>query len=194
MADARHIIPFIFYWEDGVPAKYLDRPFPELFGKAKERGLVIIEDDAGGATVCGVTYDTYRTYKRKKGLPEPTVEELVTMSPDEWLDVFKTLFWNRICGEGIVNQAVADMIVDWAWTSGVPYVAKRVQKVVGAKRDGIIGPKTLALINGRNSACLLEGLRLERIDYYEAIVRAKPKNRKFLQGWINRTNSCAKWK
>lgn len=39
--------------------------------------------DLGGATNKGVTIGTYKEYHKKKGLPEPTVEDLKKQSDDK---------------------------------------------------------------------------------------------------------------
>lgn len=70
MADVRKLKPFILKWEGG----FVDDPA-----------------DLGGATNKGVTIGTYKEYRKKKGLPEPTVEDLKKLSDDEWTDILKTL-------------------------------------------------------------------------------------------------------
>ena len=194
MADYSHIIPFIFHYEDAVPLSWADRPLQEQFGRAKELGLVILPFDKGGPTVCGVTYNTYTLWCKSVGRGKPTVEQMVTMSLEDWLGVYKTLFWDKICGDGIGDQGVADMLVDWCWTSGVPWPVRRLQGILHVKQDGIVGPKTLYELNCWNGDLLTEELRKERIDYYEGIAKRDPNQRQFLKGWINRANDCAKWK
>ena len=194
MSDYKHIIPFIFRHENYISDKDLALPFEQLFAKARSQGVFILPDDKGGPTLCGITMSTYNEYNKKAGKPLVDLNSFTQMDADDWMGVFKSMFWSKIGGDGIQNQAIADMMVDWAWTSGYVGVVKRVQKIVGAKRDGIVGPKTLALINSRNSVCLLDALVLERCEFYRERVRKNPKQRKFLQGWINRTKDCAKWK
>lgn len=194
MADYRHIIPFIFHYEDAVPLSWADRPLQEQFGRAKELGLVILPFDKGGPTVCGVTYSTYTLWCKSAGRGKPTVEQMVTMSLEDWLGVYKSLFWDKIRGDGIGDQGVADMLVDWCWTSGVPWPVRRLQGILHVKQDGIVGPKTLYELNCWNGDLLVEEMRKERIDYYEGIAKRDPNQKRFLKGWINRTNDCAKWK
>lgn len=197
MPNYKHIIPFIMYWEESIkPSLYNQMPWQDYFALCKARGLHIIPDDDGGPTVCGVTLGTYREYRKKKGLKTTTSEDLVQIGAEEWLDLFKTMFWDKCLGDKMVSQAVADLIVDWYWMSRV-YAVKRVQKVVGTYQDGIIGPKTLSAVNAFAAddwKVFLNRLNAERIDYYKAIVRKNPSKKKFLNGWINRANACVKWK
>lgn len=197
MANYKHIIPFIMYWEEGIKtSKYNQMPWCDYFALCKQKGLHIVPDDQGGPTVCGVTLGAYKDYKKRKGEKVPTSEDLVQIGAEEWLDLFKTMFWDKCLGDKMVSQAVADLIVDWTWTSGV-YAVKRVQKVVGTYQDGIIGPKTLSAVNAfavDDWKTFLNRLNAERIDYYKAIVKKSPAKKKFLNGWINRANACVKWK
>ena len=193
MANSKHIIPFIFHYEDRVPLSWATKPLEVQFGKAKEKGLVILPHDKGGPTVCGITYNTYVLWSKQVGKPKPSVEQMVSMTIDEWLSVYKTLFWDRISGDKIGFQRVADMLVDWTWTSGVPWPVRRLQGILCVKQDGIIGPKTLYEMNCWNEDALVEEMRKERIDYYEGIVKRDKTQAKFLDGWTNRTNDCAKW-
>ena len=193
MANSRHIIPFIFHYEDAVPLSWANRPLEEQFGKAKEKGLVILPFDKGGPTVCGITYNTYVEWCKKVGKPKPSVVQLVAMTIDEWLSVYKTLFWDRIQGDKIGSQAVADMLVDWCWTSGVAWPVMRVQRLLNVPEDGVVGRRTLYELNCWDEANLVEELRKERIDYYTSIAKRNPSQERFLKGWINRTNACALW-
>lgn len=193
MANSKHIIPFIFHYEDAVPVSFASKPLEEQFGRAKEKGLVILPFDKGGPTVCGITYSTYSFWCKSQGRGKPTAEQMITMSFDDWLGVYKSLFWDRIRGDEIGSQRVADMLVDWCWTSGVPWPVRRVQGILCVKQDGIVGQKTLYELNCWNEDSLVEEMRKERIDYYEGIVKRDPTQALYLQGWKNRANDCAKW-
>lgn len=74
MADVKKLAPFILKWEGG----FVNDP-----------------DDLGGATNMGITIATYRVYRKRKGLPEPTVDDLKHLSNDEWIDVLKSLYWDK---------------------------------------------------------------------------------------------------
>lgn len=92
MADVRKLKPFILKWEGG----FVNDPA-----------------DLGGATNKGVTIGTYKEYRKKKGLPEPTVEDLKKLSDSEWTDILKTCYWNRWKADRIQNQSIANILVDW---------------------------------------------------------------------------------
>ena len=198
MNNYKKLIPFIMLWEEGVKTSLYNKlGWDSYFAECKKRGIHLDPNDSGGATICGITIGTYSSYLRKKGSEEKaTPESLVLIGADEWLDIYKTMFWDRCKGDLIESQAIADMIVDWCWTSGA-YALKRVQRFVGASPDGVIGPKSVAAINakiGEDYRPFLSALTAERIVYYKGIAHNNPRNKKFLNGWINRANACQQWK
>lgn len=166
MAQASRLAPFIKKWEGG----FVNDP-----------------SDLGGATNKGITIGTYTTYRRSKGQPKPTVSDLKRITDEEWMDIFKSKYWDKFRADEIQSQSVADICVDWLWMSGSTAI-KRVQKVLGVKRDGIVGPKTLSAINSISPLPLFGMIKAERKRYYDEICRTRPANKKFLKGWINRLN------
>lgn len=185
MAKIETIIPFLIYWETGVRDKKAS--LPELFAKARAKGVAFDPDDAGGFTVVGITMRTFRDFRRMKGMPDPEPGDLAAIGYDEWLAVLRTLFWNRWQADRIQSAGVAHMLVDWVWTSGVNGI-RIPQKVLGVNPDGIVGEVTLGEVNRRNPAGLFEALRQARLDFIGSICRQRPANLKFRKGWIRRIN------
>ena len=161
MAKSEILKPFILSWEGG---------------------FANIPGDRGGATNKGVTIATYRSVFGK----ERTVDDLKSITDGEWLHIFNMLFWNRWKADQIQSQAIANLLVDWVWSSG-NYGIKIPQRVLGVGIDGIVGPKTIAAINGYpNQNELFEKLWHEREDFFKRIATGAQK--KFLRGWLNRLN------
>ena len=65
---------------------------------------------------------------------------------------------------------------------------KKVQRLVGTKADGIVGPKTIAAINSRSPLPLFGLIKEARQAYYDEICQARAANKKFYRGWMNRLN------
>lgn len=167
MAKVELLIPFILRWEGG----FVDDP-----------------DDRGGATNKGITIATYRFYRRQRGYATTTVSDLKNISDAEWANVLKSLYWDKWQADKIVNQSIANILVDWVWASG-SYGIKLPQKMLGVTADGIVGNQTLAAVNSYTPPCeLFEKIRQERIAFVNRIVAARPANRKFRRGWLNRIN------
>ena len=160
MADAHKLIPFILRWEGG----FVNDP-----------------DDAGGATNKGITIATFRQFYGAAA----TVSQLKKITDEQWFHIFKVGYWDRWRADEIESQSVANIVVDWVWASGV-YGITQVQKILGVTPDGIVGPKTLAALNGRPADPLFHQIRAARIAFVENIVRRKPSQKKFLNGWKNR--------
>lgn len=163
----------------------------EGFIKKWEGGFANDPDDRGGATMCGVTMATYETYCRRMGKGKPTVEDLRGMTEREWGEILKTMYWDRWKADRIVNQSVANILVDWVWASGV-WGIKRPQRVLGVKEDGVVGSLTLNAVNARDAKNLFYALKADRIKYVDEICRKNPSQAKFRNGWIRRINDL-KW-
>lgn len=186
MAQLEKLIPFLIFWETGIQDPSLTNE--TIFAKAKARGIASDPDDRGGATMVGVTINTYQEYCYRRRLPIPQVSSLSTLSYSQWLDILKTMFWDRWKADLIADQKVAEILVDWVWTSG-SYGITIPQKLLGVKTDGIVGQKTLYAVNARHPAELFDSLKRERIAYTNRICQARPANAKFRSGWLQRINS-----
>lgn len=167
MADYKKLIPTVLKFEGG----FANHP-----------------SDPGGATNSGVTLATFRSVYGK----DKTVQDLKNMTMEQWEYIFKKKFWNRWKADDIDNQAIANLLVDWLWASGV-YGIKYPQEVLGVKTDGIVGLKTLAAINYYpNKKELFEKLWNRRKKHFEDIVRNRPQSKVFLKGWLRRLSDF-KW-
>ena len=152
------------------------------FIRSWEGGYCNVAGDKGGATKWGVTLTTYRSvFGQKK-----TVDDLKRMTEAEWDDIYAKQYWRKWMGDAIETQAIANLLVDWYWNSGL-YGIKLPQKVLGVKIDGLVGQKTIAAINTYpDQQELFRKLWLERKAYFERIGRGT--QAKFLKGWLNRLN------
>lgn len=203
MANLEKLVPFILYYEaggakscfktitiDGKKKRVYDPSLltPEQqFLECRKKGLANDPDDRGGLTMCGVTYATYASYCNRKN-KKATESGLRNLTYTEWLDILKTLFWNRWKADEIESQALANILVDWVWASGITGI-KRPQRILGVTADGIVGPKTLAAVNSSSPEKLFSELHKDRIVHVEGIVKRAPSQNKFLKGWKRRINA-----
>lgn len=194
MANIKDIIPFILYFEAGLSRNYINLPLEDMFAKARKTGWANDPDDRGGATMCGITIGTYEGYCRKKGYPKPTNERLRNISSEQWLDVLKTLFWDKWKADEIISQPLANILVDWVWASGTNGI-KIPQRILAkafpdVKVDGIVGPKTLHALNSyAPREELFSLIHYARVNFIEDIIRRNPKQSKFRKGWLRRINA-----
>lgn len=167
MADYTKLIPHILKWEGGWSNDKADK---------------------GGPTMKGVTLAVYTSYCDKKGKGIPTLQQLKNITKQEWEDIFKSMYWDRWKADQIENQFIANLLVDWVWTSG-QYGIKYAQQVLDITVDGIVGPKTINAVNSYPSQQeLFQKLWLRRKKHFEAIASSNPSQKKFLKGWLNRLN------
>lgn len=167
MADVKILAPFLLSWEGG----FVNDPH-----------------DKGGATNKGVTLKTWRSVGYDKdGDGDIDVNDLKLITDVDVIErVLKPYYWDKVKGDEIKNQAVANMLADWAYMSGPKTPAKKVQLLVGTTADGFIGPRTVALINAYRGTQLFEDLKTARARFYEGIVKGNPSQARFLKGWLNR--------
>ena len=171
MADVKKLVPFILKWEGG----FVNDP-----------------DDLGGATNMGVTIGAWKSCGYDKdGDGDIDVDDLHLLTREDVVNrVLKPHYWDRWKADEIKSQSVANILVDWAWASGVHGI-EIPQRLLGVKVDGIVGPKTLEAINRQNPRELFDRIKIARFDFIEDICRKRPANNKFKRGWMNRINDIA---
>ena len=142
--------------------------------------------DGQTCTMKGVTLNTYRAFYGKN----KTCSDLKKITDEEWFEIFRKGFYDRVKGDEIKNDSICLLVVDWAYNSGVKGAIRQVQKALGCTADGIIGPKTLAALNGDDAEGIFEQIWLQRYWFYHTIAQ-KPNNKKFLKGWLRRLNAIS---
>ena len=194
MAEIEKIIPHILLWEVGKTKEEREGKIWEgltprkIYDLVKSRGYHNLPNDKGGPTMCGITLRTFTEWCRWEGRPKPTVEEQKGLCYDNWLEILKGLFWRPCGADYILNQSIAEMLVDWRWVNGTQAV-RDAQTVLSCVADGIVGPKTLAALNAKDDESVFIRLKNARLRSYTKIVERNPSQGKWLKGWRNRTNS-----
>lgn len=165
MADSSKLVPFILSWETD---KYTNN-----------------KKDKGGPTKYGITLATWRKVGYdKNGDGVLNEEDVKLLTKDDFHRVFKQNFWNACKADKIQDQSVANMLVDFAYNSGVKRAATYLQLTLGITADGIIGNKTLFAINKSNGKRLFERFKKTREDYLKSIAKGEQKD--YLDGWLRR--------
>nr|DAF73160.1 MAG TPA: Lysozyme [Bacteriophage sp.] len=167
MADSSKLVPFILSWETD---KYTNN-----------------KKDRGGATKYGITLATWRRVGYdKNGDGVLNEEDVKLLTKDDFHRVFKQNYWNACKADKIQDQSVANMLVDFAYNSGVSRAVTYLQITLGITADGIIGNKTLFAINKSNGKRLFERFKNARENYLKSIARGTQKNH--LNGWLRRVS------
>lgn len=149
----------------------------------EEGGYVNDPADSGGATNRGVTQQTYDRHRDSKNLDRRHVRYL-TIAETE--NIYET-YW-KDCKADQLPAGINLMHFDFAVNAGVRRAAITLQRCVGVDDDGIIGPKTLAAVQERNSENLIKAYAESRRGFYRNLAERRPKDRRFLNGWLLRTN------
>lgn len=155
-----------------------------------EGGFSNHPDDRGGATNKGVTIATWRSVGYDKdGDGDIDVDDLRLLTEADVRDrVFKPHYWDRWKADFILSQSLANILVDWVWASGKHGITN-VQKLLGVKADGIVGPKTLGALNARDPRVLFEAVKAERHRFIGSLVARDPSQKVFEAGWLRRLES-----
>lgn len=169
--------------------------FNEAFEKviANEGGYVNDANDPGGETYKGISRKMHSGWigwhivdllKKQNGFPALLDQNVELQS--EIKQFYQIQFWDRISGNLIADQAVANSIFDFAVNAGTTTSATLAQMTSGIKIDGIIGPKTAEAINNIPSGNFLASFTLAKIARYIHIVKKRPVSRKYFFGWVCR--------
>lgn len=145
--------------------------------------------DKGGPTNMDVTLDTFQ----KMGFDNNQdgkidINDLKLETPAEAQQICKKLFWDRWQADKIINQSIAESLVEWVWGSGV-WGIKIPQRMLSLTQDGNVGPITLAAVNTHDPAKFHEQLRLAKMSFIMDIVKRDPSQGVFFNGWRRRINS-----
>ena len=98
------------------------------------------ESDISGDTRFGISVEELRAIRNLNHL---TMADLQKLTREEAREIYRVRYWNPLkCDD--LPAGVDLVVVDFGVASGLTVSAERLQRVVGAKDDGAVGPATLA--------------------------------------------------
>lgn len=119
-----------------------------------EGGYVSDPDDAGGETYKGIARNFWPKWmgwvfidpaKRLNGFPA-SLEKIVPLQ-EFVIQFYKQNFWDKIGGDFIASQTIANNLVDSAVNEGIKPAVKRAQSIVGLAQTGIIDANLVTRLN-----------------------------------------------
>ncbi len=159
-----------------------------------EGGYVNDPDDPGGETYKGVARKRNSKWegwvdidllKQKPNFPKNLDQDAPLQ--EKIKNFYEVNYWDKIQGDNISDQDVAESIFDFAVNAGPKTSSKLAQLSVGAKADGIIGPKTLEKLNATDKKTFLALFALAKIGRYVNICENNATSRKYFYGWVRRS-------
>lgn len=145
---------------------------------AHEGGYVNHPKDPGGATNRGVTQRVYDMYRRRSKLPTRSVRAI---AGNEVAAIYKSQYWDAVKGDDLPS-GVDYAVFDYAVNSGPKRAAMELQRVVGARVDGIIGMETVGMARAMDPFDLIEQLCNRRMAFLRGLKHWKT----FGRGWTAR--------
>jgi lysozyme family protein len=172
------------------------------FAQRWEGGYVNHPNDRGGATNLGVTQRVYDHYRRDSGQPQQSVRYI---TKEEAHTVYVQGYWNQVKGNQL-PPLTAISLADFAYNSGPANAIHEMKRflcengydipMTGEDRDvknEKLDAKTIAAIQNYTSKysdeSLAQGINSERREFVNGIVKHRPSQSVFLDGWNNRINS-----
>ena len=120
--------------------------------------------DPGGATMKGVTLATFRRLVK----PDATKADLRAINAEQVAVVYRKGFWSQIMADEL-PAGVDFALFDYAVNSGPSRAVKAMQALVGAKADGVVGPKTLKAVDETDEADLIMELCAQRLAFVKRL-------------------------
>ncbi len=147
-----------------------------------EGGYVDHPEDPGGRTNMGITQAVYEKYLGRT----VTEEEMKDMKIGDVRIIYKESYWDKIKGDDLPS-GIDFCVFDWAVNSGVSRASRALQKIVGVKDDGVIGPNTLKAVNSADAKVVIKQLTEAREDFYRRLSTFDT----FGNGWLSRNKKTS---
>lgn len=143
----------------------------------REGGSKITDDkiDRGGVTRYGIS---------KAAFPD---KDIANISERDAKAIYKYYYWDKIRGDDIYPQPIAESIFDFAVNAGVKVSSRLAQQAVGLHVcDGVIGPETVRMLDAVDFSGFSRSFAIEKIKYYTAICNRDVGQKRFYFGWVSR--------
>lgn len=149
---------------------------------ADEGGLVNDPADPGGLTKYGISQRRY---------PH---EDIANLTKARARHLYYEDFWRPNGYARIRSAAVAKKLFNLAVNMGATQAHVLVQRALRAcgtpiEEDGILGRQTFNAIDAADPIMVLAALRAEAGGFYRTLVALRPKQQRFLKGWLRRAYS-----
>jgi lysozyme family protein len=119
-----------------------------------EGGYVNDKDDTGGETYKGISRKNWPRWtgwlfidQAKKKTNFPASLSKISGLQDSVIAFYRDNFWNKVGGDQIDDQDIADMLVDAAVNEGIKPAVRRAQKICGIAETGVFSEELKTKLN-----------------------------------------------
>jgi lysozyme family protein len=102
------------------------------------------------------------------------------------IGIYQTSYCQPLCIAEMTDQEIANKLLSLGVNVGLTNAAKMLQDAVTVVGDGRIGPLTLHALDLANPKKVLEDLRVEAENYYDALIAKNPHLAVYRAGWLRR--------
>lgn len=150
--------------------------------------------DLGGPTRWGVTQGTLAKWRRPTRV---TAEDVMNLGEAEARDITYEMYIVQPGFHRITNPDLRHALIDFTYLFGADDSIPALQRIVGARPDGVLGPATAAAANAAEARGVINKLAVERIKLHAQRVVDDAKSRgnfegtqlENLRGWDNRATA-----
>jgi len=133
-------------------------------------------DDPGGETKYGISKAQY-----------PNVD-ILNLTEDEAYAIYERDYYTAIGLNRIGSPRIRWKVFDIGVNIGQRKAVKMLQRSVGVKDDGLLGPMTAHMVSLWEPSRVLENLVEEQKTHYGKVILENPKMKKYFKGWMKRAD------
>lgn len=139
--------------------------------------------DRGGPTKYGITQETLSQWRQTP----VTAADVEALEELEAREILRNLYVKPFLG--IHHDALFELAVDMAVNHGVSRSVRYLQRAVGVREDGILGPATRAALDISDGWTIFSRALASRARLYGKIITRDPSQAVFAAGWMDRLAS-----
>lgn len=152
---------------------------------AREGGYVNRADDRGGPTNRGITIPTLTEWLKRPA----TIEDVKSLTEAQAREIYLALYIRQPGFARIPDARLRELVVDCGVHSGQRHAAEWLQKILGVRQDGVLGPKTMAALAAMPVLYVYLGLCALRMRVLGRLISRDRSQAANAAGWMDRVAS-----
>ena len=148
----------------------------------REGGFVDHAFDRGGPTKFGITKATLSRWRGRA----MTTADVKALDAGEARDIYQALYVDQPVF-ATLPEPLRTQVVDFGVHSGPAQAVRALQRVLGERDDGILGPVTRAALAGQDVTRVAREVWQARVRFLAHVIAVRPTtSTPFIDGWLNR--------